>query len=58
MSFFKEQDGELLLDWNVYTQTKYRLFKEFINDPDPGRSKVFRLMIREALPLGSFGGFL
>lgn len=53
MSFFKEKDGEFLLDWHVYTQTKYRLFKHFINVPRPGRSEVFRLMVREALPLGS-----
>ncbi|MAF23535.1 MAG: hypothetical protein CMP26_13165 [Roseibacillus sp.] len=52
MSFFKEQEGKLLLDWHVYTQTKYRLFKHFINTPRPGGGGVFRLMVREALPLG------
>jgi hypothetical protein len=52
MSFFKERDGELLLDWHVYTQTKYRLFKHFINTPRAGAVGVFRLMVREALPLG------
>ena len=52
MSFFKEKDEKLLLDWHVYTQTKYRLFKHFINTPRPGSEGVFRLMVREALPLG------
>ena len=52
MSFFKEKEGKLLLDWHVYTQTKYRLFKHFINTPRPGGGGVFRLMVWEALPLG------
>jgi len=52
MSFFKEKDEKLLLDWHVYTQTKYRLFRHFINTPRPGSEGVFRLMVREALPLG------
>ena len=55
MGFFKERDGKLLLDWHVYTQTKYRLFKHFVNSPHPGRVGVFRLMVREALPLGLSG---
>ncbi|MDG2488148.1 MAG: hypothetical protein P8M65_10595 [Roseibacillus sp.] len=55
MGFFKEREGKLLLDWHVYTQTKYRLFKHFINTPRPGRVGVFRLMVREALPLGLSG---
>jgi len=52
MGFFKEREGKLLLDWHVYTQTKYRLFKHFIDTPRPGIGGVFRLMVREALPLG------
>ncbi|MCH2063713.1 MAG: hypothetical protein MK194_08310 [Roseibacillus sp.] len=50
MAFFKEVDGTLLLDWHVYTQTKYRIFKHFITGPRPGVGGVFRVMVREALP--------
>ncbi len=50
MAFFKETNGTLLLDWHVYTQTKYRIFKHFITGPRPGAGGVFRVMIREALP--------
>ena len=52
MAFFKETEGRLLLDWHVYTQTKYRLFKHFITTPRPGAKGVFRVMVREALPVG------
>ena len=52
MAFFKETEGRLLLDWHVYTQTKYRLFRHFITTPRPGASGVFRVMVREALPVG------
>jgi len=55
MAFFKEEEGKLLLDWKVYTQTKYRIFKHFINTPRPGAGGVFRVMIRETLPVTKTG---
>jgi len=50
MTFFKEVDGKLRLDWDVYTQTKYRALRFFATYPQPGQSKVFRVMTREVLP--------
>ena len=50
MAFFKEGENGLLLDWDVYTQTKYRTFKHFIREPLPGREGVFRVMVRESAP--------
>lgn len=52
MAFFKEVANKLLLDWDVYTQTKYRTLRHFISFPQPGKSKVFRVLAREALPGG------
>jgi hypothetical protein len=50
MAFFKEVDNKLLLDWDVYTQTKYRTLRHFATYPQPGVSRVFRVMVREVLP--------
>jgi hypothetical protein len=50
MAFFKEQDGKLLLDWDVYAQTKYRALRHFTNHPQAGRCQAFRVMVREELP--------
>lgn len=50
MAFFKEVDGTLLLDWDVFAQTKYRTFQHFVNHPNSGNSKVFRVMVREEMP--------
>ncbi len=50
MAFFKEVDNKLLLDWDVYTQTKYRTLRHFATYPLPGVSRVFRVMAREVLP--------
>ena len=55
MAFFKEADGKLLLDWKVYTQTKYRIFKHFISSPRPGAGGVFRVMVRETMPVAKTG---
>ncbi len=47
MVFFKEKDGELLIDWNTYVQTKNRLFRNFIEYPVAGRKGTFRVLLRE-----------
>jgi len=45
--FLKIVDGELLIDWHTYVQTKDRLFRDFIEYPVAGRKKIFRLGISE-----------
>jgi hypothetical protein len=50
MAFFKEVDNKLLLDWEVYVQTKYRSLRHFRENPQPGVSEDFRVMVSEALP--------
>ena len=55
MAFFKEEGDEILLDWDVYAQTKYRRFKHFTMEPRPGQAAVFRVMVREAVPLAEDG---
>ena len=55
MAFFKEVSGKLLLDWKVYTQTKYRIFRHFISTPRPGAGGVFRVMVRETPPVTKTG---
>lgn len=50
MAFFKQVDDRLLLDWDVYTQTKYRTLKHFTKNPSPGQRMTFRVMAREVLP--------
>lgn len=53
MAFFKESDDKLLLDWDVYTQTKYRTLKHFLETPQAGKSRIFRVMITEGFPSAS-----
>jgi hypothetical protein len=50
MAFFKKVDNKLLLDWEVYAQTKYRSLRHFRDHPQPGVSRDFRVMVSEALP--------
>jgi hypothetical protein len=49
MAFFKEVDNKLLLDWDVYAQTKYRSLRHFRENPQPGVSQDFRVMVSEEL---------
>jgi hypothetical protein len=49
MAFFKREDGELKLDWDVFVQTKYRMLKSFSSYPQPGQRKVFRVILEEDL---------
>lgn len=50
MAFFKEVENRLLLDWDVYSQTKYRTLKHFTKSARPGQKMTFRVMAREVLP--------
>ena len=47
MIFLKDTDGELLVDWHTYVQTKNRLFRDFVESPVAGGKGTFRLVIAE-----------
>ncbi len=49
-AFFKRTGKELKLDWEVFAQTKYRTFLNFVELPEAGRSSVFRVIIMEDVP--------
>ncbi len=49
-AFFKRTDEGLKLDWEVFAQTKYRRFRNFVELPDKGQSEVFRVLIVEDVP--------
>ncbi len=49
-AFFKRTDDGLKLDWEVFAQTKYRLFQSFVELPDIGRPETFRVLIVEDVP--------
>lgn len=49
-AFFKRTSQGLKLDWEVFAQTKYRLFQSFIELPDIGRPETFRILIVEDVP--------
>ena len=52
LAFFKKQeDGRLLLDWQTFVQSKYRLLREFVENASPGSEGVFRVSIREDVDL-------
>jgi hypothetical protein len=49
-AFFKRTDEGLKLDWEVFIQTKYRRFRNFVDLPQPGQPEVFRVLIVEDVP--------
>lgn len=49
-AFFKRTPAGLKLDWDVFVQTKYRTFQNFVELPDLGQSAVFRVLIIEDVP--------
>lgn len=49
-AFFKRTPDGLKLDWELYTQTKYRTFRSFVDLPAPGRTGVFRVQMMEDVP--------
>lgn len=47
MAYFrKRSEGPLLLDWATYTQTKYRLFREFVENAEAGVGQVLRVFVQ------------
>jgi hypothetical protein len=49
-AFFKRTPEGLKLDWEIYAQTKYRTFQNFVELPAPGQSGIFRVFILEDVP--------
>ncbi len=45
--YLKETNGELLIDWHTYVQTKNRLFRKFVENPVAGQKGVFRVVVGE-----------
>ena len=49
-AFFKRTPEGLKLDWEIFAQTKYRTFQNFVELPEVGQSGVFRVFIIEDVP--------
>jgi hypothetical protein len=49
-AFFKRTSDGLKLDWEIFAQTKYRTFLNFVELPEPGDTKVFRVFVVEDVP--------
>ncbi len=49
-AFFKRTDDGLKLDWEMFAQTKYRTFQNFVELPEPGLTGVFRVFVVEDVP--------
>lgn len=48
-AFFKKTKDGLKLDASVFIQGRFRTFKSFTEYPQPGKSKVFRVVLSETL---------
>ena len=49
-AFFKRTPQGLKLDWEIFTQTKYRTLRNFVELPEVGQTGVFRVLIVEDVP--------
>lgn len=49
-AFFKRTPDGLKLDWEIFAQTKYRTFLNFVELPEAGQTGVFRVFIVEDVP--------
>lgn len=49
LAFLKETEQGVKLDWEVFAQTKYRTYSQFIKTPVIGKSEVFRLVVTREL---------
>ncbi len=50
LAFFKRTPEGLKLDWEIFTQTKYRTLRNFVELPEVGQTGVFRVLIVEDVP--------
>src|SRR5690606_32629254 len=49
-AFFKRTPAGLKLEWELFAQTRYRTFRDFVSLPHPGRKAIFRVFILENVP--------
>ncbi len=49
-AFFKRTPEGLKLDWEIFAQTKYRTFQNFVELPEADMTGVFRVLIVEDVP--------
>lgn len=49
-ALFKRTEQGLKLDWDVFAQTKYRIFRNFVELPDLGAAETFRVLMVEDVP--------
>jgi len=49
-ALFKRTEQGLKLDWDVFAQTKYRMFRNFLELPDLGAAETFRVLMVEDVP--------
>jgi len=49
-AFFKRTPEGLKLDWDIFAQTKYRRFRNFIEIPERGEKETFRVILSEDVP--------
>lgn len=49
-AFFKRTPEGLKLDWEIFAQTKYRRFQNFVELPEAGQTGTFRVFIVEDVP--------
>lgn len=52
-AFFKRTDKGMLLDWDIYLQTRMRTLQKFYDHAKPGDKGIFRVLIVEDVPLPS-----
>ncbi len=45
LAFLRETEQGVKLDWEVFAQTRYRTFSNFIKNPIAGKSEVFRVIV-------------
>jgi len=49
-AMFKKTSEGMKLDWDMFAQTKYRSFRNFIEIPTSGQKGVFRIFVVEDVP--------
>ncbi|MGD7652301.1 MAG: hypothetical protein ACQCXQ_03730 [Verrucomicrobiales bacterium] len=49
-AFFKRTENGLKLDWEVFSQTKYRTLQSFVELPEVGQKETFRVFVVEDVP--------
>jgi hypothetical protein len=50
-AFFKQTDDGVLLDWDIYLQTRYRTLRAFVGSAPAGKRSTFRVIALHDVPL-------